>query len=246
VLWRRDPTRTLPIASLTKMMTALVVDGRTGSRDRVRISKRALDYSGSGMGVLSLGKRITVNTMLHGLLLSSGNDAARALAEHTGGDLPGFTRLMNRQAAEMGLGCTHFTSVDGLRNRGNHSCAADLAALGRAVLRRPRLARIVRRRSAVLPFPIKGGRVYLYNSIPAAPGLPGHDRPQDRLHEGGGTMPRGHRDARPPAPRRRAAALARSGQAGDAVARPGIPRRAPMTGHSSGSGPRPYPWTDAR
>ncbi len=166
VLWRRAPTRPLPIASLTKMMTALVVADRVQPGDKVRISRRALRYSGSGVGVLPLGKKIGVNTMLHGLLLPSGNDAARALAEHTGGSYPRFIRLMNERARTMGLGCTRFSSVDGLRNRGNHSCAADLAAIGRAVLRTPRLARIVRRREAVLPFPIKGRRLYLYNHNP--------------------------------------------------------------------------------
>jgi len=166
VLWRRDPTRPLPIASLTKLMTALVVADRVPPGDRVRITKAALDYGGSGVGVLPLGSRVGVATMLHGLLLPSGNDAARALALHAGGSLPGFVRLMNRRAQALGLTCTRFSTVDGLRNRGNASCATDLAAIARAVLRTPRLARIVRRRQAVLPLPIKGGRVYLYNSNP--------------------------------------------------------------------------------
>ena len=73
---------------------------------------------------------------------------------------------MNRRARAMGLTCTHFSAPDGFTDRANHSCAADLAALARAVLREPRLARIVRRRQAVLPFPIKGGKIYLYNHNP--------------------------------------------------------------------------------
>jgi len=166
VLWRRQPTRPLPIASLTKLMTALVVADRVPPGDRVRITKAALNYSGSGVGVLPLGKRVGVTAMLHGLLLPSGNDAARALAIHTGGSVPGFVRLMNAKARALGLGCSQFSSVDGLRDRGNRSCASDLAATARAVLRTPRLARIVRRRQAALPFPIKGGRLFLYNSNP--------------------------------------------------------------------------------
>jgi len=66
----------------------------------------------------------------------------------------------------MGLTCTHFSTPSGFRDAGNHSCAGDLAALARAVLRTPRLARIVRRRSAILPFPIKGRKLYLYNTNP--------------------------------------------------------------------------------
>ena len=77
-----------------------------------------------------------------------------------------FVRLMNRRAAAMGLTCTHFSTPSGFRDAGNHSCAGDLAALARAVLRTPRLARIVRRRAAVLPFPIKGRKLYLYNTNP--------------------------------------------------------------------------------
>jgi serine-type D-Ala-D-Ala carboxypeptidase (penicillin-binding protein 5/6) len=166
VLWRRDPERVLPIASLTKMMTALVVVDRLPEGAKVPITREALDYRGSGVGLLPRGRRIGVSTMLHGLMLPSGNDAAIALAQRAAGSVRRFVRLMNERAEEMGLACTRFSSPHGLRNRGNHSCAPDVAALARAVLREPRLARIVRRRSAVLPFPIKGRKLFLYNNNP--------------------------------------------------------------------------------
>jgi serine-type D-Ala-D-Ala carboxypeptidase (penicillin-binding protein 5/6) len=166
VLWRRDPTRVLPIASLTKMMTALIVVRRLPPGSKVRITRAALSYKGSGVGLFRRGRRVGVETMLNGLLLPSGNDAAIALAQRAGGSVKGFVRLMNQRARAMGLTCTRFSSPDGFENRGNHSCAPDLAALARAVLREPRLARIVRRRQVVLPFPIKGGRLYLYNHNP--------------------------------------------------------------------------------
>jgi D-alanyl-D-alanine carboxypeptidase len=166
VLWRHRPTRVLPIASLTKMMTALVVAKRVPPGAKVRVTREALRYKGSAVGVLPKNRWIGVNTMLHGLLLPSGNDAAIALAQRTARTVPRFVRLMNREARAMGLACTRFSSPDGFRDRGNHSCAADLAALARALLRKPRLARIVRRREAVLPFPIKGGKLYLYNNNP--------------------------------------------------------------------------------
>jgi serine-type D-Ala-D-Ala carboxypeptidase (penicillin-binding protein 5/6) len=167
VLWRRNATRVLPIASLTKMMTALLVAERVPRRGRVRITPEALRYRGSGVGLLPRGRLIRVETMLHGLLLVSGNDAAIALAQRAaGGSVRRFVRLMNRRAASMGLTCTRFSTPSGIRDAGNHSCAGDLAALARAVLRTPRLARIVRRRSAILPFPVKGGRLYLTNTNP--------------------------------------------------------------------------------
>jgi D-alanyl-D-alanine carboxypeptidase len=166
VLWRHAPTRVLPIASLTKMMTALVVNDRVPKRSRVRITKQALAYQGSGVGVLPKGKRVKVEPMLYGLLLPSGNDAAIALAQHAAGTVPKFVRAMNARARQMGLVCSHFTSPSGFVDAGNHSCASDLAMLARAILRVPRLARIVATREAVLPFPIKGGKLYLYNNNP--------------------------------------------------------------------------------
>lgn len=167
VLWRRNASRVLPIASLTKMMTALLVAERIPRRGRVRITRETLRYTGSGVGLFKRGKLIPVQTMLHGLLLVSGNDAAIALAQRAaGGSVRRFVRLMNQRAAAMGLTCTRFSTPSGIRDAGNHSCAGDLAVLARAVLRTPRLARIVGRRSAALPFPVKGGKLYLNNTNP--------------------------------------------------------------------------------
>src|SRR5919109_16069 len=165
-LWRHEPERVLPIASLTKMMTALVVVDRVREGAKVLITREALDYRGSGVGLLPRGKWIGVSTMLHGLLLPSGNDAAIALAQRAAGSVRRFVRLMNARARQMGLACTRFTSPQGLQDNGTPSSPPAPGSLARAVLREPRLARIVRRRSAVLPFPIKGGKLYLYNNNP--------------------------------------------------------------------------------
>jgi len=166
VLWRRLPNRVLPIASLTKMMTALIVVQRARPADKVRVTKEALAYKGSGVGVLPRGKRVKLETMLNGLLLPSGNDAAIALAQRVSGTVERFVVRMNEQARALGLACTRFSSPSGFEDERNHSCAADLAGMARAVLDQPRLARIVRRRRAVLPFPIKGGRIFLFNNNP--------------------------------------------------------------------------------
>ena len=165
VLWRHRPERALPIASLTKMMTALVTVDALAADDKARITNAVLAYSGSGVGVLPRNKRVKVETLLYGLMLPSGNDAARALAFRVAGSLRGFVRRMNERAASMGLRCTSFASVEGLSNR-NRSCPADLAVLARAVLDDRRLARVVRSRRAILPFPIKGGRIHLFNNNP--------------------------------------------------------------------------------
>jgi serine-type D-Ala-D-Ala carboxypeptidase (penicillin-binding protein 5/6) len=166
VLWRHAPERVLPIASLTKMMTALVVVSQQPPGARVLVTKEALAYRGSGVGVLPRGKRVKLETMLNGLMLPSGNDAAIALAQRVSGTVPAFVERMNARAAELGLACTRYSSPDGFEDAGNHSCAVDLAIEARALLDQPRLARIVRRPRAIMPFPIKGGRIYLYNNNP--------------------------------------------------------------------------------
>jgi len=165
ILWRRNPEKVLPLASLTKMMTALLVVATTRPGDLVRIP-RGRYYEGSAVGILPHRKLVRAETLLYGLMLPSGNDAARALAIHVAGSVPAFVTMMNARAAQLGMRCTHFTTPDGYLDAGNHSCAVDLAAMARAVLDEPLLARIVGARSAVEPLPIKGGRVWLYNNNP--------------------------------------------------------------------------------
>jgi D-alanyl-D-alanine carboxypeptidase len=165
VLWRRDPLRVLPIASLTKIMTALLVVERTRPGDPVRITQAALDYSGSGIGMLPKGRRVKAEALLNGLMIVSGNDAGIALAVHISGSERRFVRLMNRRAREWGLSCTHFASSHGLEP-GNRSCARDLAVMARIAMSRPRIRRVVARPQAVLKFPIKGGKLYLYGHNP--------------------------------------------------------------------------------
>ena len=165
VLWRHNPLKRTPIASLTKIMTALLVVEQTHSRDEIRIPKDALNYSGSGVGLLPKGRHVTVAALLHGLLLPSGNDAAIALADGVAGSRAQFVRQMNEKAQLLGLRCTHFASPSGIDDR-DRSCAADLAALTRIVLTKTRIARIVRKVHAVVRFPIKGGKLWLNNTNP--------------------------------------------------------------------------------
>jgi D-alanyl-D-alanine carboxypeptidase len=166
VLWRRGAERHLKIASLTKMMTSLLVVAHLPRSAKVPITREALAYRGSGVGVFRLHQKIAVQTMLYGLLLPSGNDAAIALAQRVAGSTRAFIRLMNSEARALHLRCTHFTSVDGFEDRGNYSCAPDLALIAREMLRRPQLAKIIRSPRALMPFPIRGGHLDLYNNNP--------------------------------------------------------------------------------
>ena len=165
VLYKRQPLHRMPIASLTKIMTALIVVDETRPGEKARISKHALGYSGSGVGVLPKGKKVPVDGLLAGLLLPSGNDAAIALAEHVSGSERRFVRTMNRRARKLGLRCTKFVSPHGLQPS-NRSCAADLAALSRMAMNEPRIARLVRRKQVATRFPIKGGRLFVNSTNP--------------------------------------------------------------------------------
>jgi D-alanyl-D-alanine carboxypeptidase (penicillin-binding protein 5/6) len=166
VLWQRNALARVSIASLTKMMTALLTVLSSPPDAPVLITKQAIDMPGSKVGVLPLGRHVRLESLLYGLLLPSGNDAAVALAQHVAGSVNRFVLRMNEEAAKLGLGCTRYSSPSGYYNAGNFSCAADLAVLAHVDMQQPRIASVVHTYSAVLPFPIKGGKLWLYNNNP--------------------------------------------------------------------------------
>jgi len=159
VLWRRGATRTRPIASLTKLMTALLAVERLGPRDMVRIPRAADQVGGSHMGGLRPGRRVRAEVLLKGLLISSGNDAATALAIAGAGSEHAWVKLMNQRAKLLGLTCTHYVDPHGLDPR-DRSCPADLAVLAVRALAEPRIARIARKRYARV-WPGSGKKVTL-------------------------------------------------------------------------------------
>jgi D-alanyl-D-alanine carboxypeptidase (penicillin-binding protein 5/6) len=166
VLWQLNPLERLHMASLTKMMTALRVVRTTPANAPVLITREAIDMPGSKVGLLPLGRHVSAETLLYGLLLPSGNDAAVALAQHASGSVSAFVQSMNAEAARLGLGCTHYTSPSGYYDARNYTCAADLAELAYVDIHQPRIAQVVRTAEAALPFPIKGGKLYLANNNP--------------------------------------------------------------------------------
>jgi serine-type D-Ala-D-Ala carboxypeptidase (penicillin-binding protein 5/6) len=166
VLWQLNPSQRLHMASLTKLMTALRVVRTTPANAPVLITREAIDMPGSKVGLLPLGRHVRAETLLYGLLLPSGNDAAVALAQHVSGSVGAFVEGMNAEAARLGLGCTHYSSPSGYYNAHNYTCAADLAELAYIDINQPRIAQVVRTAEAALPFPIKGGKLYLANNNP--------------------------------------------------------------------------------
>ncbi len=164
VLWERNPRLQHPVASLTKMMTALIVANRNRPGEHVLVSRKAAQTPGSATGLLPRGKKVPLEPLLQALIMISANDAAVALAEHDGGSVTRFVKEMNRRAESMGLECTHYSTPNGLRDRNNYSCPVDLAELARADLANPRIAQIARTRYAKPLFPIKGKHLYLSNN----------------------------------------------------------------------------------
>jgi D-alanyl-D-alanine carboxypeptidase (penicillin-binding protein 5/6) len=176
VLWQRHPRLQHPIASLTKMMTALLVARENRPGEHVLVSRKAAQTPGSATGLLPRGKEVPLEPLLQALIMISANDAAVALAEHDAGSVTRFVKEMNRQAESMGLDCTHYSTPNGLRDRNNYSCPVDLAELARADLSNSRIAEIAQTRYAKPRFPIKGKHLYLSNNHyflqRGLPGLP--------------------------------------------------------------------------
>ena len=123
VLYAYNEQARLPMASTTKVMTALLAIERGNLQDRVVCSEQAFGVSGTSM-YLQLGEERTLEEMLLGLMLSSGNDAAVAIAEHIGGTLDGFVELMNARAGEIGAMNTHFANPHGLPDDSHYTTAA--------------------------------------------------------------------------------------------------------------------------
>ena len=154
VLWSYHGDRRVPMASTTKMMTALVALGLTHDRTGMTmvVPPQVRQAYGEMLG-LQPGERFTFQQLLEGMLLYSANDAAIAIAVDTAGSQAAFVRLMNRRAQELGLRNTHYANPDGLDDPDHYSSAIDLARLGAAALRNPVIRRVVAMRSATLPYP---------------------------------------------------------------------------------------------
>lgn len=136
-LWSRDARARRAMASTTKIMTAVVVIENSSPDDEVVVSKNAAKVKESSVG-LRAGERVTVDELLDGLLIQSGNDAATALAEHVGGSEAAFVDMMNAKAAALDMADTHYMNPHGLDVPGHYTSAADLTAVARYAMRIPR------------------------------------------------------------------------------------------------------------
>ena len=142
VLWEKQPDTPMLIASTTKIMSALVALERCELDREVTIDPAWTGIEGSSM-YLAPGQRLTVEELLYGMMLASGNDAAVALACAAAGSVEAFAELMNEKARELGCENTHFTNPSGLDDEEHHASAYDLALITRAALQNEDFCRIV-------------------------------------------------------------------------------------------------------
>ena len=128
IVFEKNGNKQTPMASTTKIMTAIIVLENTNLKDVVKVDAKSATIGGSRLG-LKKDDKITVNDLLYGLMLRSGNDAASALAIYVGGSIQNFAELMNNKAKELGLVNTHFVVPHGLDNEGHYTTAYELAKI---------------------------------------------------------------------------------------------------------------------
>ena len=139
ILYESNPDERLPIASVTKVMTMLLImeavdSGKISLDDMVTVSENAMSYGGSTM-FLETGEQLTVNDMLKGIAVASANDGCVAMAEHLAGSESAFVDMMNEKAKELGMENTHFMNTNGLDEDDNYSSARDVAIMSRELMK---------------------------------------------------------------------------------------------------------------
>ncbi len=148
-LWTKNATERLPMASTTKIMTALLLCESGRLSHKIVVTEKMVRVEGSSMGLLP-GDSVSLRDLLYGLMLASGNDAANTVAIVLGGSTEGFADMMNKRAEELGLKDTHFVTPSGLDSKGHYTTAIDLAILAAEALKNPDFAAAVRSKTATL------------------------------------------------------------------------------------------------
>lgn len=142
VLYSKNENAKLPMASTTKIMTGLIICEDCKLDEIIRVPDNAIGIEGSSI-YLKKGERISVNDLLHGLMLVSGNDAACALAIHHSQSVQNFVKVMNERAKELGAKNTNFVNPNGLPDNNHYTTAADLCKIAIEALKNPIFAKVV-------------------------------------------------------------------------------------------------------
>ena len=150
VIYSKNATTAAPMASTTKIMTAIVTIENASPDEVVKITPESVGIEGSSI-YLKDGEELTVRELLYALLLESANDSATALAIHISGSVEAFADLMNQKASELGLKSTHFTNPHGLDDKNHYTSASDLATIARYAMKNPIFCEIVGSTRATIP-----------------------------------------------------------------------------------------------
>lgn len=142
VFYQKNPVKILPIASLTKIMTALIIIQENKLSEVVTVPAQATIVGGSSM-YLATNEEISVENLLHGLLIQSGNDAAISLARHNSGTTKKFVEKMNQKAKELNLQNTNFANPMGFDDPDNYSTVQDLYLIAKELYKDPKIKKIV-------------------------------------------------------------------------------------------------------
>lgn len=161
ILYEKNIREKLKIASLTKIMTAIVAVENANIEDLVKIGKKAAYIGGSTIG-LKVNSEIKLETLLYGMLIKSGNDCAIAIAEHIGGSVDVFMQMVNKKAYEIGAKDSYFTNPHGLDENNNHSTAYDIALITRYAINNKYIKKIIGTNTITLDF--GGGNKILSNT----------------------------------------------------------------------------------
>jgi D-alanyl-D-alanine carboxypeptidase (penicillin-binding protein 5/6) len=146
-LFARDIFERRPIASITKLVTAMIVLDNHKLDEEVTVSKKAATQEGSNMK-LAPGEKLTVESLMSGMLINSGNDAAVALAEYDSGSEDAFVQKMNDRAFMLGLKDSHFSNAKGFDEPANYSTAYDTMIFGKAALKYPLILKLASTKTA--------------------------------------------------------------------------------------------------
>ncbi|GAA4870535.1 D-alanyl-D-alanine carboxypeptidase DacB [Paenibacillus vulneris] len=152
ILYSQQGDKQMRIASLTKIMTAIVAIENSKLSDMVKVSRNAAGKEGSSI-YLKVGEEMSLNHLLYGMMLRSGNDAATAIAEHVGGTVEGFAYMMNEEAKLLGMTRSSFKNPSGLDAEGHYSTANDMAKLAAHALQNPVFQEIVKTKVKKVPNP---------------------------------------------------------------------------------------------
>ncbi len=164
VLYEMMPDEQVPIASVTKIMTMLLImeavdNGNLTLDDTVTVSENAMSYGGSTM-FLEAGEKLSVNDMLKGIAVASANDGCVAMAEHLAGSESAFVDMMNKKAQELGMKNTHFVNTNGLDADNHYSSARDVSIMSRELLKHKTIFNY----TSIWTDTLRGGKFQLANT----------------------------------------------------------------------------------